>query len=292
MRRSLLVLSSVLLAVPPVVMAQSPSARDAFWSASDLVSVAPNPGAKKTAHAAAQHKVSVVKTSGTAHIAPQLVAQNGYGEQPHLVRTSLSTQQIGLRYSLLLRDPDGTYHEASPDAVFHNGDHLRISMMSNEPGYLYVITRGSSGNWSPIFPDPHAAADSNHIAAGKVYQIPDDDHAFEFDKRAGTEKLFVVLSRERIADLDGAMDRLKSPAPAAAPVTAPQGQGQVLEADNHIPDELVQKLASRGLTLVTEEKVDHKASNSDNGEKAVYVVAKQTSGGSNEVVAKISLIHE
>lgn len=289
MRRLFACLSLSACLAPTVLLAQKPSVRDVFWSASDLVAVAPNPGARKPARTAAPPRKTAAASAATPHIAPQQIAQNGYGEQPHLVRASLQTQQIGLRYSLLLRGADGSYREVSPDAVFHAGDHLRLSLMSNEPGFLYVITQGSSGSWSPIFPGKETGPEANRIQAGQVYQVPGTESAFQFDTTAGTEKLFVVLSRERITDLDGAVERLKTPTSAPAPPQA----GVVLEASNRIPDDLVQRLASRDLTLVSEEKVDQKATASTSGEKAVYVVAKQDAASpTHEVVARITLNHQ
>lgn len=290
MRRLLLSLSACCLAATCITaVAQTP--RDVFWSASDLVSVSANPaGAKRAARPAVHRKPSAPQAGASAHIEPQLVAQNGFGEAPHLVRTSLQNQQIGLRYTLLLSTAGSAYREVLPETVFHQGDHVRLSLMSNEPGYLYVITKGSSGKWSPIFPGADAEADTNRIEAGQVYQIPNAPKAFEFDARPGTETLFVVLSRERIADLDSAIGRLKSPAPASEP--APVTNGAILEAENHIPDDLVQRLASRDLTLVTEQKVDGKSTANAQGEKAVYVVAKQDASATHEVVATIRLNHQ
>lgn len=289
MRRLLLSLSVVAASVVSPLLAQS--ARDVFWSASDLVSVSANPGARKTSRAVPPPRKT--NAAATQHVAPQLVAQNGYGEQPHLIAASYQTKQIGLRYSLLLRGANNSYREVSPDTVFHAGDHLRLTLISNEPGYLYVITRGSSGSWSPLFPGVNAAPDTNRIEAGKVYEVPSDPKAFQFDTTPGTEKLFVVLSRERISDLDSAIQRLKSPAAAPSSAPAPPSAGVVLEANNRIPDDLVQRLASRDLTLVTEQKVDEKGTENDPGEKAVYVVAKQEAGGpTHEVVARINLNHQ
>ena len=223
-----------------------------------------------------------------------MVAQNGYGEQPHLVRTSLKTQQLGLRYSLLLRGADGTYTETAPDTVFHSGDLLRLSIMSNEPGYLYVIQQGSSGSWSPIFPIPNSGPDANRVEPGSPYQIPGGTNSFEFNQQAGTEKLFVVLSREPISDLDAALQRLKHPSSAPSSESAqPPQRGQILEASNHIPDDLVQRLASRDLVLVSEQKVEDAPKASSSGEKAVYVVAKQDSQSpAHEVVTRITLNHQ
>ncbi len=284
--RRILGLVLIPLGVSLTASAQQLTPRDAFWSASDLVSVSANPGAK-TKPASASKTAS--RPRPTSHVAPQLVAENGYGEAPHLVKTTYGSQQLGLRYSLLLKQGDGSYAEALPDATFHDGDRLRLSVMSNEPGYLYVIQQGSSGSWSPIFPVPNSG-DSNRVEQGQVYQIPGGDNAFQFDQTAGTEKLFVVLSRSPIQDLDQSIRRLKMPTPAAGQ-SAPQGE--TLEAANHIPDAFVQQLASRDLTLVTEQKVDSKSRPNTAGEKAVYVVAKQESGAPvGEVVTRITLNHQ
>lgn len=214
---------------------------------------------------------------------------NGYGEQPHLVRTSLKTEQLGLRYTVLKQQADDSFAEVLPDSTFHVGDKLRLSIMSNEPGYLYVIQQGSSGTWSSIFPD--AKSSSNHVEAGVPYQLPGSPQSFKVNNPPGADKLFVVLSREPIQDLGGAIDRMKhssTPAPSRVP-----DQSQILEASNHIPDALVQQFASRDLTLVTEQKVDSGPAGASNGEKAVYVVAKQDAQSpTHEVVARITLSHD
>jgi hypothetical protein len=219
------------------------------------------------------------------------VSENGYGAAPHLVRTT--ENRLGLRYSILLRDPDGQYAEVAPGTIFHSGDHIRLSLMANEPGYLYVITQGSSGSWSPLFPKPGSPADANKITQGAVQQIP-GRQSFLFDTHTGVDKLFVILSRTPIADLDQKIQSLKGTTPATTNAPTPDAPGQMLEAENHIPDIFVQQLTSRDLTLVDEEKVDEAPTASHDGEKAVYVVSKMTSaqGNGSEVVASIKLEHQ
>src|SRR5579871_4062143 len=183
---------------------QQSSARNVFWSASDLVQVAENPGVKPTANQAqAVPPRRPAPAHVRPHVEPELIAKNGYGEQPQLVR--VSQDQIGIRYALLLRDSDGHYNEVSPSTIFHDGDHLRLSVMANQPGYLYVIEQGSTGSWNSIYPGKRMAGaeSANRIEPGRVYQIPDGKGAFRFDQNPGEEKLFLVLSRERIADLEG-----------------------------------------------------------------------------------------
>jgi hypothetical protein len=280
---------------------QSSSARNVFWSASDLVQVSANPGAKPAAdrpETSPPKKPATTTTHARPHVEPELVAKNGYGEQPQLVR--VSDEQIGIRYALLLRDRDGHYNEVSPTTVFHNGDHLRLSVMANQPGYLYVIEQGSSGSWNSIYPGKHAGDSSeatNHLDPGNVYQIPDGKGSFRFDQTPGQEKLFLVLSRQRIADLEGAINSLKQGGqPSAAPMHPEPhpAQGEMLEASNTIPDAFVQRLASRDLTLEEEETVDQPQSANPSGEKAVYVVSKvsYTKNESPRVVASVTLRHE
>lgn len=279
------------------------NARDVFWSASDLVSVAPNPGTTNAAAAKppAQKTVSVAKphkppTTVKHQVDPQLVAANGYGAQPHLV--SLTSTRLGLRYTLLQKSPDERYVEVMPSTVFHSGDRVKVSIMANHQGYLYIIQQGSSGNWSPIFPSADAPRDSNFVESGKVYEIPGDG-AFELNQQAGKEKLFIVLSLEPIRDLDGAIFGLQdhNAAPASTPNPAPMQTGGTMEASNRITDALVQQLASRDLVPVQEQVNTPPANagggNSQPGEKAVYVVnSLSAESHGSRVVATLVLDHE
>jgi len=101
----------------------------------------------------------------------------------------------------------------------------------------------------------------------------------------------VILSRTPIADLDRAIENLRSAQPAAS--QEPADSTQTLEAENRIPDAFVQQLASRDLKLVDEEKADDSKTQADTHEKAIYVVNKESGPASNsEVVLRIELRHE
>ena len=271
------------------------SARDVFWSASDLVSVSPNPGttaAKPAKPPDSKPKKQETSTrpapSAKRQIDPKTVVANGYGAQPHLV--SLTDVRLGLRYTLLQRDPSGRYVEVLPSTAFHSGDHVKLSVMANHSGYLYIIQQGSSGNWSPIFPSQDATKDSNYIDAGQVYEIPNDG-AFELNKQSGKERLFIVLSVNPINDLDGAIFGLQENKPE--PTAVPTSSLETSEAANRITDQLVEQLASRDLVAV-QEQVNSSANNSNqHSEKAVYVVnSLSTESNGSRVVARLVLDHE
>ncbi len=143
------------------------NARDAFWSAADLVGKRPVAATVKSA--------KVLKASPDKHVTV--------------------SAPLGLRYAVLVQKPDSTYQEISPSAVFHAGDRIRLSLMSNNEGYLYVIEQGSSGKWIPLYPMTNASTESNKLDGGKEYIVPGKG-AWEFKGDAGQERLFVLLSRE------------------------------------------------------------------------------------------------
>lgn len=284
--------AALALFLPCVALSQQLTARDAFWSSSDLITVAPNPAAHKSA---AAHSHS--QPAGNAANAPernaqvaQLVAENGYGAAPHLVRTA--QDRLGLRCSLLRRGANGKYDEAAPGTVFHSGEAIRLSFLANQAGYFYVIEQGSTGTWSPIFPPPNSATSANKIAAGQLQTVPSGKRFFLFDQNPGDEKLYVILSRAPIPDIDRAIQNLKGGQPAPSP--QPQsGNGPMVEAANRIPDAFVQGIASRDLVLVDEQKVDESKKGDPQGEKAIYVVSKASGPDANsQVVLSLDLRHE
>jgi hypothetical protein len=110
---------------------------------------------------------------------------------------------LGLRYSIMKRDPDGKFIEVDQDATFHLGDQIRLDVDTNSAGYLYVMMHESTGNWSLLFPSPDVDRGNHRIDKGVSQQIP-----LGFDEKPGTEKLFLVLSRKPDADLGVASPKI------------------------------------------------------------------------------------
>jgi hypothetical protein len=297
--RNQLLLPAIFAALlPGALFAQAPGARDRFWSASDLISVTPNPAAR--AHPRVHANPPTKPASGDSIANPstpaqdsresqvsELVAMNGYGAAPHLVRAS--ENRLGLRCSIMLRGTDKEYTEVTPGTVFHSGDHIRLSFLANESGYFYVIQQGSSGAWAPIYPPANSTPDASKIQAGKLQVVPTGTRTFAFDQNPGNEKLYIILSRTPIDDIDRAIRNLSSG--QTNPTPEPTSSGAELEASNVIPDAFVKQLATRDLVLVDEEKVDDKSAQSS--EKAIYVVNKGNApDASSQVVLNLELRHE
>lgn len=230
------------------------NARDAFWSASDLVGKRPGKPS-----VVGEGKMAENKTSSKAPV------------ESNAVKTVSVSAPLGLRYSVLKQRTDGTYQEISPEAVFHAGDRIRLSLMSNQQGYLYVVEQGSSGKWIPLYPGGNATPDSNRLAAGKEYLVPGKG-AWEFKGDAGQERLFVLLSREPETDLSGMIESLR-------------------DRQNGLDDQQVAHLRSEVQSRDLEfTSGDDDSSNS--GDKASYVVNKASSKTPDpRVVVDVVLSH-
>jgi hypothetical protein len=181
-------LLALIVLVPAAWCQQTPAlrARELFYTPSSDAAKPPAPPAP--AKTAAPKAAAKVKAS-----APK-------AEEAHTVAAVVP---LGLRYAMLKRDAAGNYVEVDPDTTFRSGDRIRIQVDANTSGYLYVVTQGSSGNWTLLFPSKEVAGGSNHVQKGDSRQIPPGDRGqFVFDEQSGAEKLFIVLARQPEPDLD------------------------------------------------------------------------------------------
>jgi uncharacterized protein DUF4384 len=284
--------------------------RDAFWSANDLSDLAPNPAVPKTVSRKDQAAETVPSLPGNTHEkvaksaeprsapspkpaaavagGPKLIASKGYGVEPHIVKFPSPAQKpLGLRYALLKVGDTGELSEVLPETIFHSGDRVKISLMANQPGYIYIIQQGSSGSWRPLFPAQGDSPESNRVEAGRIYQVP-AGKSFQFNQQTGSERLFILLSRRVVSDLDRFIFTLQQQEkdPANPAISAPTR----VEANNRISDDLVQSLKSRDLMEVEDPPQETK--DPSLGENAIYVVSqgKGTSAPS-QVFANLVLDH-
>jgi hypothetical protein len=240
-------------------------ARDMFFSIGDLahqqppqkVSTATLPRPRRNTHSV-QHPPAEHPAAGQA-------------AAEHPVR--VVANPLGLRYSLLRRGAARTFDEISPDATFRAGDLVRISVTSNQRGYLYIIQKGSSGEWTPLFPDPQISGGDNLVAPETRYEVPGKPgEAFRIEGQPGEEKVFILLTRSPEADMDKLIASLR------------QGESQDEPgARDRVLDHIRSQTSARDLVFA---KFDDSAD-----EKAVYVV-NQTAGGTEaRVMVDVTLNH-
>ena len=294
---------AVLGVMAVVAMAQStPTARQLFYSPA-------KPAAAKAKPPVASAAAAAPKPTKTKKAVPERAAVNAVPEPPAAAAATsvayrpgtggddpviaISTQPLALRYSLIQIESEGDEAEVSTSKVFHAGDRVRIRVQSNQDGYLYVVQRGSSGNWEPMFPSLAINDGKNRIEARASLDLPSKTQAFTFNAQSGDERLFVILSRTPVNDVERLVYRLRGEDGKKQPdPSAPSLMAQNVMVGNDLVEQL-RRTNSRDLVIETvgtrTGSGSRKKSNlSAEPENAVYVA---TASGST-VVADIQLIHQ
>ncbi|HEY7333953.1 MAG TPA: DUF4384 domain-containing protein [Bryobacteraceae bacterium] len=225
-------------------------ARELFYTA-PAEAAAPKAAAQPAPASSAQPgKTTNKKTSATN---PPARITNGKIEP-------VAAVPLGLRYAVLKRDANGKYVEVDADTIFHSGDRIRLQIDANSSGFLYVIHQGSTGAWKPLFPSQEVAGGSNQVQKGEPRIVPPGGQ-FVFDEHTGTEKLFLVLTRQPQTDLN---NKIYSPQNDASPPHL------LLAASigNDVVERMRQQISARDLIF---EKVDSPAADGKM-EYAAYVV--------------------
>jgi len=116
-------------------------------------------------------------------------------------------ESIGLGYTVFMRDINGRAVRVDPTREFHSGDRIRISLEPNIDGYLYVFHTEGDGAPEMIYPDARLEGGENWIEAHVPMDVPStvetDERLkwFQFYGNAATEHLYVVVTREPLADV-------------------------------------------------------------------------------------------
>ncbi|HYX27848.1 MAG TPA: DUF4384 domain-containing protein [Pyrinomonadaceae bacterium] len=163
-----------------------------------------NPPARRRHQPPRNTNTSAVKNSNSARDAKTSGAANTSGNK----NSSLAVlQPIALGYTMFMRDVNGRAVRVDPTREFHSGDRIRISLEPNIDGYLYVFHTEGDGQPEMIFPDARLEGGENWVEAHVPMDVPStvetDERLkwFQFDNTPATEHLFVVLTREPLADV-------------------------------------------------------------------------------------------
>jgi hypothetical protein len=247
---------------------------------------------KKSAAPVAQQASSATPSSspdGSSKIVPVADGTRTTAPPP------ASGTALGLKYTVLKLTSAGMTPVA-PSSAFHAGDKIQFSIETNSPGYLYIVSQGSSGLWKPEFPAPEIKGGDNRVEGFHTYTFP-AGYRYVFDQQAGEEKVFIIFSRDPKPDFEQLVYSLQGGPTKAAPVAQPAPQqdrpSHVLRAS--IDDSMVGRLhGSYSRDLVIERVGDDEHPNTpDNAaqEKAVYVV-NPTGSPDSALMADLHLVHQ
>jgi hypothetical protein len=219
----------------------------------------------------------------------------------HLQNASVRVEEVAgpplaLKYRILKRTEEARYDEVDTDTIFHSGDKIRVSVESNDDGYLYIVQQGSSKTWNLLFPSDDIENGSNHIQRNREYDLPSGGR-FAFDEQPGEERLFIVLARRPEPDLEKLIYSLSQDG-LAKPATGSQAdqKPKMMIAQSKIEPAVIDRL--RGMTLARDlvfEKVNDDVpvsiSSGFRKEKAMYVASPDRTSKAR-VVVDLTLKHE
>jgi hypothetical protein len=198
-------------------------------------------------------------------------------------------QHLGLRYNLLLVDRKSRRSVAvDRDRLFHRDECVQLEFAPNHAGYLYVFLESSSGKWQSLFPSSAMADEGNNVRARETVHIP-ANYCFQIDPPAGTEHLFIVLSRnqEDVDALDKAVRGKKSDSAPSTPTASPTAS---IVAENRLDAEVQRmraELGSRDMSVQKIAEPDRPGEPQD----SVYIV-NASNVSSDRLVSEILIRHD
>jgi hypothetical protein len=300
-----LVIAVSMLQVAAVSQADSgaaPNAREMFLAARDKASAKPSVslGARPKVAPPARAEVGATEVAGTdTSQRPQgssLANAPEVEAKADILKASYSSSPspLGLRYTIVKRETDRSA-DVSANTVFHNGDKIQVGVEVSEPGFLYIVTRGSSGTWELLFPSLKIENGDNRVGPKGRYVVP-QGYVFAFSGKPGTEKLFIVFSRRTEPEIDNLIYSLQDSKnnPAGEPVREEPAQPELMVGMMPIDDSIVSRLRATYSRDLVIEPVNEKGDSGQPGhdaEHSVYIVNPK-GGADSRVVADISLAHE
>ena len=106
---------------------------------------------------------------------------------------------LSVQYKILVKRGDEVAFVA-PSFPFRSGDKFRVFFQANQPGFAYLLNRGSGGEGHVLFPSLEINAGSNKIPALAEYTIPSEGW-YEFDRRPGVEEMIILFSLQPLENL-------------------------------------------------------------------------------------------
>jgi hypothetical protein len=247
-----------------------------IWHTKPAVTAPPPPPAPAPAPKAAPKPAPTPQASAAKKPAPAPAA-------PRLDQFKVvEYRQLALRYTLLKYE-DGQHYEVTPKMVFRSGDRVRVRLAANQDGHLYVLSKGTSGNWATL-----ATA---QLAEEKETTVPADlagqPRTFTFDDQAGEELLVVVFSRQP-RDIEALIRDMQA---------RPAGRDRQTLAQAVPGDQMkrFRSMQSRDLIIENVESAQAKRPVSRpvlNGEENATYVASKSMAPDALLVAEVALIHQ
>lgn len=119
--------------------------------------------------------------------------------KPHPKRPERQPSPLGLKFTIEQENSSGGSVPVDVDKTFATGDAIRLRIEVNNDAYVYLLSRGASGEGSFLFPE---SGEDNRLKAFQSVQVPAKSaDPIRFAEPAGTETLYIFVSRSPVPDL-------------------------------------------------------------------------------------------
>lgn len=108
--------------------------------------------------------------------------------------------KLGLTYSLLVKQGDELVATPVVDG-FETGDSFRLRIKPKKDCYAYLVAERDPGDLRLLYPDVRTRRGQNRLTKRKEFVWPQEGW-LRLDERAGTERMYLILSAERIYELE------------------------------------------------------------------------------------------
>lgn len=92
--------------------------------------------------------------------------------------------------------------QVEPGGQMKSGDYFRFQTKIDKDAYVYVVFQDSSGNIESL--------EKGYTTGGKGFFLPNGNKWYHLDKNIGTEKLYLLASKNKIEDFGKRIEDLKS----------------------------------------------------------------------------------
>jgi len=92
--------------------------------------------------------------------------------------------------------------QVKPGGELKSGDYFRFETTIDKDAYVYVIFQDSAGAIQSM--------EKGFVSGGKSFFLPGGDKWYRLDEKTGTEKIYMLASKDPIKDFSGRVEKLKS----------------------------------------------------------------------------------
>ena len=130
---------------------------------------------------------------------------------PHGVESDESALFFHLTYLYRRGGTASEFEYFSEGSVLTSGDHFKIIFTPLQDCYVYIFQVDSANAIYPIFPMEKWGGvkinNLNPVKADTTYYLPARDKSFVLDEHTGTEKIYMIASKDRDVELEMEIER-------------------------------------------------------------------------------------